>query len=333
VEELEMVDLIIIGGGPAGLSAAINAASEALDVVILDAAPQLGGQARESNAIENYLGFPDGVTGDELMSNAVVQARKFGNLDIICPATAVDIGREDATGMIHVTTDDYQTYTARAVVLANGLSYRRLGAKNIGAIMGRGVYYGAPSSALPLKAKCNVAIVGGANSAGQAAVKIATNSNAHVTMFIRKKLDTQMSHYLVERITNTPNIEVCEGCEVTEVIGDKWLKAVKYTDGESHQQHREPMHHMFIFIGAQPRTLWLRDKVQLDANNYVLTGSGLGSVPTSQNMARTPLSFETSIPGVFAVGDVRWGSTKRIAAAIGEGSGAIAMVHQYFASL
>lgn len=350
--ELCNLDLLIIGGGPAGLSAAINAASEGLRVAILDSAPIMGGQARESNAIENYLGFPDGITGEALMSSAIMQARKFGNITFICPASAVGIARNEDTGLITVTTEDYQEIIARAVLLSNGLTYRRLNATNIGSIMGRGVYYGAPMSAMPTGKKCSIAIVGGANSAGQAAVKLAENHQAKIKMFIRKRLDTQMSHYLVDRIEKAPNIEVCEGCEITAVDGDKWLKNITYTQGDEKGMKTEDMHYMFIFIGAMPRTSWLRPYIQLDEGNYILTGTQavvpeldnggflppMFDVSTSNdalrsvvNPSRVPLFYETSMMGVFAAGDVRAGSTKRIATAIGEGSAVVGMIHQYIA--
>lgn len=330
MSECAVDDLLIVGGGPAGLSAAINAASEGLTVRVLDAAPIFGGQARESNAIENYLGFPDGVTGEALMSAAVVQARKFGNIVFTCPAQCIDIARNE-DGTVTVSTEDYQEYTARAVLLSNGLSYRRLSADNIGAVMGRGVFYGAPMSAMPLNTRCNVAVVGGANSAGQAAVKLASNSKAKVTMFIRKKLDTQMSHYLVSRIRKTPNIRVCEGCEVTAVQGKNHLERLTYRDADG-KVHEEDMHYMFIFIGAMPRTSWLRNRIQLDKENYIMTG------PTTvahgpEQPTRSVFHYETSMPGVFAAGDVRAFSTKRIAAAIGEGSAVIGVIHQFLAGL
>lgn len=326
------IDLIIIGGGPAGLSAAINAASEGLSVTVLDSAAYLGGQARESNAIENYLGFPNGVTGEQLMTSAVLQARKFGNITFNLPASVLDIQRDDKEDTIHVTTEDYQEYVGRAVLLSNGLSYRRLGATNIGSVMGRGVYYGAPVSVIPKK-KCNVAIVGGANSAGQAAVKLSQNRNANIKMYIRGRINDKMSAYLVNRIRDTPNIEVCEGCEVTCVQGEDWLDAIDYsqrtTTGDKTQTKHELTNYMFIFIGAQPRTLWLRNRVQLDSDNYVLSGTGVHVVDKNVQ----PLFMETSMRGVFVAGDVRANSTKRIAAAIGEGSTAVAMIHQHLASM
>lgn len=370
-------DLLIIGAGPAGLSAAINAASEGLTVRVMDSAPIMGGQARESNAIENYLGFPDGITGEKLMSQAIVQARKFGNIIFTCPANAIDISRDEQNNLIVVNTEDYQEFTSRAVLLANGLTYRRLAADNIGSVMGRGVYYGAPMSAMPTNSKCNIAIVGGANSAGQAAVKLAENKKATIKMYIRKRLDTQMSHYLVDRIRRTPNIEVCEGCTITSVKGDTWLTHLSYEQDllpiRPNKGEREtitrvddvPTAYMFIFIGATPRTAWLRHAIQLDEGNYIVTGSGLintkqpsilvtpeiakslvgtevkqgdivyGSPSDMQIVPaqRVPLFYESSMQGVFAAGDVRAHSTKRIAAAIGEGSAVVAMIHQYLASI
>lgn len=319
-------DLIIIGAGPAGLSAAINAASEGLSVRVLDQAVQLGGQARESNAIENYLGFPESVTGERLMNLAVRQARKFGNIVFDCPALAVDMRRDEETNTIHVMLDDYREVIGRTVLLSNGLTYRRHTADNIGALMGQGIYYGMPMSAIPTNKKCIIAIVGGANSAGQAAIKLAENGNAKIKMFIRKKLDTQMSHYLITRIRNTDNIEVCEGCEITAVTGNEWLSDITYKVSDD-TFVTEKAHYMFIFIGAAPRTLWLRKNITLDKDNFIVTGSGLHT----DNVGRRRLYFETSMSGVFAAGDVRSQSTKRIAAAIGEGSAVVSMIHQYLA--
>lgn len=315
-------DLIIIGGGPCGLSAAINAASEGLSVRLIDDMPRLGGQALESNAIENYPGFPSGITGEALMSAMVVQAMRF-NVVFSCPLRVHTLYRDDA-GNIVVMTDDYQNYTARSVLLALGLQYRRLMADNIGSMMGRGVYYGMPPFAIPRTKQCIVGIVGGANSAGQAALKVAENKKATVHMFIRKTIGHQMSTYLVERILDTKNIMVCEGCEVRAVFGQQWLTHVAYSTPDN-EYVKIKMDDMFIFIGAVPRTLWLDGSVQLDESRYVRTGGGV----TPSTMDMKPMHYETSIPGVFAAGDVRAYSTKRISAAVGEGSAVVQMIHRY----
>lgn len=368
--DCDVSDVLIIGGGPAGLSAAINAASEGLRVRVLDSGHTLGGQARESNAIENYLGFPDGVTGDVLMSSAVQQARKFDNVTFVCPVQAVELKRDEVNNRLIVITEDYQEYVARTVIIAIGLSYRRLDASNLGPFMGRGVYYGAPPIALRDDRPCAIAIIGGANSAGQAAVKLAENKQATVHMYVRKTLDLQMSDYLIKRLHSLDNVTICEHCEIVEAIGTDWLGGVKYkvTGTTELTMVDVPMDYMFIFIGAQPRTRWLVGTIQLDENRYIKTGGGVtpppvehapralkgGSVhhkdgnPKNNRLTnlqwidddkdadfsgpRTPMHYESSMPGVFVAGDVRAYSTKRIAAAIGEGSAVVAQIHLYLAN-
>lgn len=315
-------DLLIVGGGPAGLSAAINAASEGLSVRLLDNGSPMGGQARESAAIENYPGFPEGITGSDLMSTFVRQARKFA-AHMICPVTAAQMVQDRDTKRFRITTDDYQEYTGKAVLLSLGLSYRRLMADGLAPLMGRGVYYGRPLGTL--QRNCKVAVIGGANSAGQAVVKLASMPNVNVRMIIRKGIVDQMSTYLIERIKLMPNVTVMEGCEVVAVHGDKRLQCmdVRCSDG---QVKRYDVDQMNIFIGATPRTLWLKPTlIEMDRNNYVQTWKDV--------MRAEALPYETSIPGVFAAGDVRSNSTKRIASAIGEGAAAVPMIHKYLSTL
>jgi thioredoxin reductase (NADPH) len=311
-------DLLIVGGGPAGLSAAINGASEGLRVIMLDAGAALGGQARESAAIENYPGFPNGITGDALMSAFVRQAQRF-NAEMIAPLSAAAL-RRDGAGTV-VTTDDYQEFSGRAVLLSNGLAYRRLTAEGIGPLMGRGVFYGMPPGKIATREACKIAVVGGANSAGQAAVKLAQNQNAHVRLIVRKTLAAQMSQYLIDRIRTIPNIEVCEGCEVKKVFGTAKLEGAAVHTATQCQNF--DLDYMFIFIGALPRTSWLPDAIEMDAEHFIKTWRD-----TTRSDA---LPYETSLPGVFAAGDVRMGSTKRIASAIGEGAGALPFIHAYLA--
>lgn len=314
-------DLLIIGGGPAGLSAAINGASEGLSVSLMDNGSMLGGQARESSAIENYPGFPDGITGDGLMSRLVRQAHRF-QTHMICPSSAAALD-SCPDGLIRVTTDDYTEHHARAVLLATGLQYRRLEARNIAQFVGRGVYYGVPSGKALHKAGSTVAVVGGANSAGQAVLNLAKDGRTKVKLMIRKQLTLQMSNYLVERIRTASNIEVCEDCEVTECFGDTCLRQV--TVIQQGQLTRYDLAAMYIYIGAVPKTLWLRGSVELDDRRFVKTWKDVeGEVP-----GRDRLPYETSMPGVFAAGDVRSSSTKRIATAIGEGAAALQMIHSY----
>lgn len=303
-------DLLIIGSGPAGLSAAINAASEGLRVVLMDNGSLLGGQARESSAIENYPGFPDGITGLDLTQMFVQQALKF-KTSVVCPTSAQKLSK-DSAGVFTVTTDDYQDYRTKSVLLAMGLSYRRLDAKNIGPLIGRGVWYGCPSHTIVSDKPRKVAVVGGANSAGQAVVRLAKSSNVSVDVIIRKKLADQMSSYLIDRIKRLPNVRVCEGCKVTAVEGKSVLERLWIRDDVRHENRYETYDAMYIFIGATPRTVWLRGTVDLDQHYFVQDNA-----------------YQTSMAGVFVAGDVRSSSVKRIAAASGEGSGVVPMIHRY----
>lgn len=302
-------DLLIIGGGPAGLSTAINGASEGLKVCLLDSGSTLGGQARESNAIENYPGFTF-VTGDDLMTRLVNQAHKFDTA-IHAPLNAAKM--EPYDNKVCVTTEDYQQFTSRSVVLSLGLNYRRLTARNIGRLMGKGVYYGLPSFISCIG--CKVAVVGGANSAGQAALHLAKTAG-EVLLVTRSSLSKSMSTYLIDRIEQTANIKVIMGT-VESVYGEERLERIHTKDFRT--DVHDNVTYLFIYIGAMPRTLWLDGIVKLCPRKYIYTGHHAGN----------DLPFETSLPGVFAAGDVRYGSTKRIAAAIGEGSAALSMVHQY----
>lgn len=315
---MSIYDLVIVGGGPSGLSAAINGASEGLSVLILDQAMSLGGQAKESAAIENFPGFPDGITGEKLTAAMVQQAMKFGCATSV-PAQAIklQLGREG----YEIADDNGDWYLTKTVLLSNGLSYRRHTALGIGQFMGRGCYYGAgprPSE------RCEIAVVGGANSAGQAVLALARNQRATVKLLVRKTLAAQMSQYLIDRIRATPNIEVCENCELLETRGRAKLEtSVVKWDGQTMEI---PTDYLFIYIGAVPRTWWLKDsEIQLDNHGFVVTDD-------YRSMAFTDrLPFETSLPGVFAAGDVRANSVKRIASAVGEGAQALQMIHKRLA--
>ncbi len=316
-------DLLIIGAGPAGLCAAINASSEGVSTRVVDNGLLLGGQAKESNAIENFPGFPEGITGTDLMGNFVRQAERF-NTKFLSPVGITKLRRDEKSNLIVACSDDYQEFATKVVLISIGLSYRRLGAEGMSPLMGRGIYYGAPIGTIPTNVDCNIAIVGGANSAGQAAVFAAKNPLAKVHIFIRKKLDDGMSMYLIERLRHRPNVFIHEGCEITAVHGVTELKAITYTcNGESLEM---AMNHMFIFIGASPRTFWLDDCLKLDDKKFVLTGHDVGR---RKNVETHP--FETSLTGVFAAGDVRSGSVKRVVAAAGEGVNALQSIHSYLA--
>jgi thioredoxin reductase (NADPH) len=316
-------DLVIVGGGPSGLSGAINAASEGLKVCLIDGGASLGGQAKESNRIENYPmpeGFHNGVTGQRLIAGFVNQAMRFCT-NIICP-TKVHSMHLDGKNKVLVT-DDFNEFVSPAVMLSLGLTYRKHGANGLARFMGRGVWYGLPNIKMNLSG-CTVAVVGGANSAGQAVMKLAENKRTKVKMLVRKKLTDQMSQYLVDRITATENIEVIEGAEVTAVAGKTRLQVVemKYNGVVKTLQ----LDCLFFFIGAVPQTVWVKQAgVELSKQNFINTGRDV-------QVDGSRLPFETSLPGVFAVGDVRQGSTKRIANAIGEGASGLAMVHAFLAA-
>lgn len=308
---MDNLDLLVVGSGPAGMSAAITGASEGLRVGMIDGSEGLGGRARESSAIENYPGFPEGVTGAELMQRFVRQAERF-NTEIECPVMAAAI-HEDGDHKV-VITDDGRVITARAVMLSLGLSYRRLGAKGISRFVGNGVYYGLPPMVLQHgRRKTHHVVVGGANSAGQAVLRLAQNGNATVTMLIRRTIRDQMSQYLIDRIQTIPNVEVLEGVQVDEVDGKDHINSVTLSDGRD-----LGCSSMFVFIGAVPKTQWLMGSVSMDEKRFVQTGELVGRG-----------QYETSMKGVFAAGDVRFGSIKRVATSIGEGAAAVQSAYRY----
>lgn len=319
-------DLIVVGGGPSGLGAAVYGASEGLRTVVVERRA-LGGQAGQSSRIENYLGFPDGVTGAQLADRARRQAGRFG-AELL---QAGEVTALEARGTARVATlADGSEIAAHAVILATGVSYRRLDARGAADLTGRGVYYGAALSEAPSCRDEEVAVVGGANSAGQAAVHLARYAR-RVHMIVRADgLERSMSHYLIEQIASIPNIEVHTGTTVAAAEGDDHLKRV-VCDGPDGSRTLDAQW-MFVFIGAEPRTDWLAGVVERDPRGYVLTGPDLvagGARPAGWPLARQPYHLETSVPGVFAAGDVRAASMKRVASAVGDGAMAVALVHRY----
>ncbi|MDR5740476.1 MULTISPECIES: FAD-dependent oxidoreductase [unclassified Caballeronia] len=312
-------DALIVGAGPAGLAAAVYAASEGLSVAGIDCrAP--GGQAGSSSRIENYLGFPTGITGLALAGRAFVQAQKFGaHIGIPCEAEALHC---DA-GALAVELSDGRRIAARTVVVASGADYRRPEVDDLARFEGSGVYYWATPIEARLCRKEPVALVGGGNSAGQAVVYLASHAE-HVHLFFRgASLKHSMSHYLVERIAALPNVTLHARTALTSLQGNARLECVRYRNPDGIECALDT-HHLFVFIGAQPRASWLKAcGVALDAKGFVLTGA---DVPG--NDARV-MSLQTSIPGVYAIGDVRAGSIKRVASAVGEGAAVVAQIHAY----
>lgn len=321
-------DLLIVGAGPAGLAAAVYAASEGLRTVLIERnAP--GGQAGSSSLIENYLGFPAGLSGGELARRAVTQAKRFG-VEILAPQSVKRV-RVEGTSRVATLIDDREI-TCHAIIAAVGLSYRTLEAPGIDELTGAGVYYGASITEAISCLDLPVFIVGAGNSAGQAAMHLATYA-AKVTMLVRgTSLGAKMSQYLVDRIEQTPNIEVCLETEVAAVMGNGHLEQITLVDRRTGATELRPASALFIFTGAEPQTDWLADLVQRDRYGFILTGPQLldgGKAPKGWPLARTPYLLESSVPGIFAVGDVRSQSVKRVASAVGEGSIAVQFVHQY----
>ena len=320
-------DLVVVGSGPAGLAAAVYGASEGLNTVCLDAAT-VGGQAGASSRIENYAGFPNGISGGDLTSRAAVQALRLGaRLNSPCEVAGLA-----PKGSFHVVSlRDGSEIPTRAVIVASGARYRRLPVENLERFEGAGVYYAATD----LEARvCNgspVVVVGGGNSAGQAAIYLA-ESNCAVTIAIRRADLTQtMSHYLIERIEADPKITLVTGVEVKALAGDEHLEQATLTNTTTSEQQRIPCAGLFCFIGADPATEWLNGCVALDEKGFILTDRGVPEELATGGSG--PLPFETSVPGVFAAGDVRLGSMKRVAAAVGEGSSAVRSVHERLATL
>ncbi len=327
----ELFDVAVVGAGPAGLATAVYAASEGLHVVVLDCRA-FGGQAGASARIENYLGFPTGISGQALAGRAFVQAQKFGaEMMIPARATALDCSNAGPDGEFSLHLSDGRRLRSTTVVIASGARYRRPTVVGLNEFEGRGVSYWASSFEAKMCADVEVVLVGGGNSAGQAAVFLAQQA-AKVFMLIRGPgLAASMSRYLIDRIGATPNIELHPRTQLTRLHGslEEGLVAVSWRDGQSGLEEKRPIKHVFLFVGADPETRWLVGcGVELDSHGFVLTGHPAGSVA-----GRTPAPLESSVPGVFAVGDVRSGSVKRVGGAIGEGAAAVALIHQYLATL
>ena len=312
-------DVVVIGAGPAGLATSVYAASEGLSVLTIDCR-SFGGQAGASARIENYLGFPTGISGMALMGRAFSQAQKFG-VEIAIPDEGVKLECGNDPCRLQLATGE--RVQARAVVIATGARYRRLGVERLEEFEGKSVHYWASPLEADLATARHVALVGGGNSAGQATVFLASRAE-RVTLVARRPLKDTMSQYLIERIESLPNVDVVVGCEITKLDGRAGeLEAVTVRERNSGEEIREPVRFLFSFIGAEPNTDWLQSSgIKLDERGFVQTGDSVA--------AKFPL--ETSRRGVFAVGDVRSGSVKRVAAAVGDGAQVVAAIHQYLAA-
>jgi thioredoxin reductase (NADPH) len=327
----EVRDVVIVGAGPAGLAAAVYAASEGLDVLVIEAESP-GGQAGSSSRIENYLGFPMGISGNELAGRAAAQAQKFGAKVLIANnVTKLDCEQRP----YELSVDCGRVIRARTVVIASGAQYNKPNIDNLKKFEGQGVYYGATYIEAQLCGKDEAIVVGGGNSAGQAAVYLSqTASKVH--MLVRaKQLSETMSRYLIQRIEENPAIEMHYCTELVGMEGDSQLERVTWRDTNTGETSTHDIRHVFIMAGASPRTEWLKDCVALDSNGFILTGRDLDPVlhDFKWPLSRVPLMLETSLPGVFAVGDVRAGNVKRVASAVGEGSISIYLVHRVLAEL
>ena len=330
--EKPFYDLLIVGGGPSGLAAAVYGASEGLRTVLVEReAP--GGQAGTSSRIENYLGFPSGLSGGDLARRAVAQARRFG-VEILTPQEVTSL-RLDGPYRI-VTLADGSEISCHALLVATGVSYRKLNVPGLDNLIGAGVYYGAAVTEAIASSGEDVYIVGGANSAGQAAIYLANYARKVVLLVRGEGLAKSMSNYLIERIEKADNMEVWSYTNVTEVHGDQTLEAITVHNSQTNETQKVSTTGLFLFIGAQPRTDWLGDVVVRDQNGFILSGNDLvhdGKRPEGWQLDRDPYLLETSIPGIFVAGDVRSGSIKRVASGVGEGSIAVQFVHRYLASI
>jgi len=330
--QTDFYDLAIIGGGPGGLAAAVYGASEGLHTVMIEReAP--GGQAGMSSRIENYLGFPTGLSGGDLARRAVVQAQRFG-VEILSPQEATNVRIEGPYRIIKLA--DGNEISCHALMIATGVQWRRLEAPGIDRLQGAGVYYGGGATeALSCKGEM-VYVVGGANSAGQAAMNFSKYAEKVVILVRGSSLASTMSQYLIDQIKATPNIQLWAHASVAEVHGETHLEEISVLCSDTNKVERAPASAMFIFIGALPRTDWLAGLVERDERGFILTGPDLmhgGERPKGWEPDRDPFLLETNVPGIFAVGDVRHGSVKRVASGVGEGSVAVQFIHQYLSKV
>jgi thioredoxin reductase (NADPH) len=323
-----MCDLVVVGGGPAGLAAALYGASEGLDTQVIDAVA-FGGQASTSSRIENYLGFPAGISGNELAARAALQAGKFG-ARLVVPAEAADLARED--GHYAVTLAGGDVVNGRTLIVATGARYRKLDLPELERYEGLGLYYAATLAEAQLCADDPVLIVGGGNSAGQAAMFLSQRAASCRLLIRGGDLGKSMSRYLVDEIQRRPEVEVCTHCEVVALAGDRALEGAVVADTRTGERRDVQAKALFVFIGASPHTDWLAGQVAADEHGFLLTGRDVQGEDLAAFGKERPYFLETSQPGVFAVGDVHSGSIKRVASAVGEGSMAVRLVHQRLAA-
>jgi thioredoxin reductase (NADPH) len=329
IDQTHLRDVVIVGAGPAGLAAAVYAASEGLDALVIEASSP-GGQAGSSSNIENYLGFPTGISGRELAGRAYAQAQKFGaNVMIAKGATELTCERKP----FGVSLDDGATIRARSVIIATGARYRKPSLANLEPFEGAGVYYSATFMEAQLCVGDEVIVVGGANSAGQAAVFLARTVRRVHLLVRSNNLSASMSRYLIRRIEETPTIQIRTGTEIVAVEGNGHLERVQWRDSTGEVTSHD-VRHVFLMTGAESNTAWLNGRVTLDEKGFIKTGPDLkleDLAAAQWPLERSPHLLETSLPGVFAVGDVRCGNIKRVASAVGEGSIAISFVHRVLA--
>jgi len=334
LDNTQVRDVIIVGAGPAGLAAAVYAASEGLDVLMIEThAP--GGQAGSSSKIENYLGFPTGISGQELAARATTQAQKFG-ATIIIARKVVQLNCKRRP--YELVLDEGKPLAARAIVIATGAQYNKPNLPNLARFEGEGIYYGATFMESQLCAGEEVAVVGGGNSAGQAATYLAQTSTRVHVLVRSSELSSTMSRYLIQRLTENPAVSIHYRTEITALEGGDHLESVMWRNRDTGEESKHTIRHVFVMTGASPCTDWLRGCVALDEKGFILTGRDLELAPPDDGsprwpLERSPLMLETSLPGVFAVGDVRSGNVKRVASAVGEGAISIHMVHRTLAEL
>ena len=330
--ETQFYDFAIIGGGPGGLAAAVYGASEGLKTVMIDReAP--GGQAGLSSRIENYLGFPSGLSGGDLARRAVMQAQRFG-VEIIAPQEVVELRAEGPYRILKMA--DGSEISCHAALIATGVQWRRLDVPGMDRLQGSGVYYGGGTQEAASCKGETVYVVGGANSAGQAALYFAQYADKVIMLLRGESLAATMSRYLIDQIEKTPTIQLWAHAEVVEAHGDTHLEEISVLCSDTKKTERVPATSLFIYIGALPQTDWLLNTVARDDHGFVLAGPDLiksGKRPHSWNLDRDPFLLESSVPGVFVVGDVRHGSIKRVASAVGEGAIAVQFVHRYMAKV